>query len=159
MNRVVGLLRRHVEEHLLGFAKFRRFFVELLLVVLHVANAIGAKVLQRHDDLIVGSFQLQSADIKLLCYVICKCRHTKNGMSSAIYHIVAFILDVGNHLAELLQTVDDHLLVVRLRRADALEIELVQTLAERSLGTRQICMVQRMCGNGTERISIERSLG
>lgn len=51
------------------------------------------------------------------------------------HHIVALILDVGNNPAELLQTVDDHLFVIRLRRSDALEIELVQTFAQRSLCT------------------------
>lgn len=49
------------------------------------------------------------------------------------HHIVAFVLDVGDHAAELFQAVHDHLLVVRLRRADALEVELLQALAQRPL--------------------------
>lgn len=62
---VVGFLWRHIQEHFLCLAEFGGFLVEFLFVVLDVADAIGAKFLQRHDNLVVGPFQLRMSGNEL----------------------------------------------------------------------------------------------
>ena len=48
-------------------------------------------------------------------------------------HSVAFVFDVGDEVAHLLQGLGDALLVFRLRRSDAVELELFQLVGKRSL--------------------------
>lgn len=55
------------------------------------------------------------------------------------YHIITFFLYRRYELTKLLQTIGYHLLVVGLGRADALKVELVQTLGQGPLCPGQIC--------------------
>ena len=53
------------------------------------------------------------------------------------YHPVLLVLDGGDELSELLERAGDDELVVRLSVADALELELDQSLREPTLGLGQ----------------------
>lgn len=110
------LFRRQIQDFLLRLAEFRRSFVVLFFLLLYAADRVFAKSFQGNDNLVVGSVELKQAKFKT--------RNLQKFLPQ-IHHIVTFIFYGGNELAELLQAVGYHLLIVGLRRANALEVEFI----------------------------------
>lgn len=60
------LLRRQIQNLLLGLTKLCRPFVVLLLLLLHTSDGIFSKALQRNNDLVMCSVKLKSASNQLM---------------------------------------------------------------------------------------------